>query len=190
RQSHFDGVVFGERAPARWMAGSDHYLRTDLKQEAWLAETADSNTLVQVAIVYRGSKVTTYRDGKLYSQYTIKKPLSFGPDSVVVIGPRHVGNGDFFAGAIDDARIYDHTLSAEQIAALKPNEPSEPKPWAWWTFDDAQCVDRAGHFAVARLFDGAKVAGGRLWLDGQRAAFSAGQTADALGAVSPPLLPP
>ena len=190
RQSHFDGIVFGERAPARWMAGSDHYLRTDLKQETWPAETVDSNTVVQLAIVYRGGEVTTYRDGKLYSQHTIKKPLSFGSDSVVVIGPRHLGNSDFFAGALDDTRIYDRALTAEQIAALKPNEPSEPKPWAWWTFDDAQCVDRAGHFAVARLFDGAKVTGGRLWLDGQRAAFSAGQSADAFGAVSPPLLPP
>jgi sucrose-6-phosphate hydrolase SacC (GH32 family) len=190
RQSHFDGVVFGERAPARWMAGSDHYLRTDLKQAAWLAETADANTLVQVAVVYRGNEVTTYRDGKLYSRHTIKKPLSFGSDSVLVIGPRHLGNGDFFAGAIDDARIYDRALTAEQVAALKPNGPSEPKPWAWWTFDDAACVDRAGHFAVARLLDGAKVADGRLLLDGQRAAFSAGQTADALCAVSPPPLPP
>ena len=209
-QSHFDGIVFGERAPARWMAGSDRYRRTDLKQDAWPAETAASNTLVQLAIVYRGTEVTTYRDGKEYSHHTIKKPLTFGPDSVVLIGPRHMGNKDSFAGAIDDARIYACALSAEQLAALQPNvesgtgfqsvNPQEPtmgkmpvplpQPWAWWTFDDAACADRAGHFAASRLSGGAQVTGGMLRLDGQQAAFSAGQTADALGAVSPPALPP
>ena len=44
------------------MAGSDRYRRTDLKQDAWPAETAASNTLVQLAIVYRGTEVTTFRD--------------------------------------------------------------------------------------------------------------------------------
>ena len=65
-------------------------------------------------------------------------PLVCGPQSVTVIGMKHLDQGDdaHFAGAIDDARIYDRALSAEQIGALKPNEPSDPKPWAWWTFSD------------------------------------------------------
>lgn len=190
RQSHFDGIVFGELAQARWMAGSDFHHRTERQQNTWPAETADSNTLVQIAIAYHGNDVTTYRDGKAYEHHTIKQPQPFGPDSVVMIGPRHVGNHDFFAGAIADARIYDRALSAEQIAALQPNAESAPQPWAWWTFDDAACADRAGRFAASRLFGGAQVVEGKLRLDGRSAAFSAGQTAEALGAVSPPALPP
>ena len=190
RQSHFDGVVFGERAAARWMAGSDSFRRTAKEQEAWPAETTDANTCVQVAIVYHGNEITTYRNGQEYSRHTIKEPQRFSPDSLVMIGPRHVGNHDFFAGAVDDARIYDCALTAEQIAALKPNEPSEPKPWAWWTFDDAKCADRAGRFAAARLVGGARVENGRLVLDGKQAALVAAQAASGLDSMSPPPLPP
>lgn len=188
RQSHFDGIVFGELAPAKWMAGSDGFRRTERKQSGWPAETADENTLVQVAIVYRGKEVTVYRDGREYSRHTIKEPQRFGLDGLVMIGPRHMGNRDVFAGAVDDARIYDWALTAEQIAALKPNIPSEMTPWAWWTFDDSN--DRAGRFAATRLLDGAKIENGRLVLDGKQAAFIAARDAGTLGAVSPPPLPP
>lgn len=174
-QSHFDGIVFAERAPARWMAGSDYHRRTEPKQDAWPAETADAKTTVQIAIVYRGKEVAVYRDGVEYARHAIQQPQSFGLDSFVLIGPRHVGNGDHFAGSIDDARIYACALTAGQIAALRPNEPSEPKPWAWWTFDDAACADRTGRYAAARLSGGAKVEDGRLVLDGKQAAFTSRQ---------------
>jgi beta-fructofuranosidase len=172
-QTHFDGIVFAELAPAIWMAGSDFHKRTERKQDARAAETAGPTTFVQMAIVYRGKEVTVYRDGKEYSRHTIKEPQAFGPESVVMIGPRHMGNHDFFAGAVDDARIYDRALSAEQIAALKPNAPSEAKPWAWWSFDDGAAKDRMGRFPHARLTGGAKVENGRLVLNGRDGSFFA-----------------
>jgi len=175
----FDGIVFGEVSPAKWMAGSDYWRRSQKAQENWAAEKAGPDQFVQIAIVYRGNEVTTYRDGKEHSSYTIKAPLPFGPESVVVIGPRHTGATAFFAGAIDDARIYDSALTAEQIAELKPNEPSELKPWAWWTFDDAVCADRTGRFASSQLAGGAKVEDGRLLLDGKKAAFYAARSVGA-----------
>ncbi|MBI5685850.1 MAG: GH32 C-terminal domain-containing protein [Verrucomicrobia bacterium] len=190
RQSHFDGIVFGERAAARWMAGSDGYRRTQLKQDSWPAETADANTLVQVAIVYRGNEVTVYRDGKEYSCHTIKEPQRFGADSVVMIGRRHMGNNDFFEGAVADARIYDRALTVEQIAKLKVKAPSEPRPWAWWTFDDLMRADRMGRFTATRLEGGAKVADGRLILDGKKAEFLAAQAGSGFDSVSPPPMPP
>lgn len=169
QNGHFDGIVFGEIAPAKWMAGSDFYRRTDKGQGDWPAETADAKTFVQIAIVYRGTEVTTYSAGKEYSRYQIKSPQEFGEDSAVVIGLRHLeaGNRACFAGRIADARIYDQALSAEQIAALKANESSDPKPWAWWSFDDKEARDRMGRFPVTQLVGGAAVAGGKLVLDGK-----------------------
>lgn len=184
--NHFDGIVFGEVTPAKWMAGSDYWKRSEKKQDAWPAETATSP--VQMAIVYRGNEVTTFRDGREYSRHAIKEPKSFGPGSMIVIGPRHPGSRDCFAGAIDDVRIYDCALTAEQIAALKPNEPSELKPWAWWTFDDAE--EKTGRFPISQAVSGAKVENGKLTLDGRKAAFHSAHSTEALAGFIPRELPP
>ncbi len=168
-RDRFDGIVFGEIAPAKWMAGSDMFSRTARDQSGFPEETANAKTFVQMALVYEGQKLLTYREGRLYSQHTHNsKPQEFGPQSLVLIGKRHRRQGDnaHFAGAIDDARIYDRALSAAEIAALKPNQAGESKPWAWWTFDDKQALDRTGRFAVTQLGGGAKVENGTLVLDG------------------------
>jgi len=175
-RNRFDGVVFGELAPGRWMAGSDFYRRTLKEQEAIAVETADPYTLVQLAIVYAGREVTVYRDGKEYARHTMEgEPLPFGPASHVGIGKRHrrQSGTDRFAGTVDDARIYDRALTPEQIGALKPNTAADLKPWAWWTFDDAEGNDLTGRFPITELTGGARVENGRLVLDGRTADFVA-----------------
>ena len=168
QMGQFDGIIFGEIAPARWMAGSDFYRRTHREQDAWPAETSGPNTLVQVALVYRGHEIVAYRNGQEYSRHTIDAPQSFGPDKAVLIGPRHLADmRDCFAGKVDDARIYDFALSAEQIAALKPNEASEPKPVAWWNFENGRAQDVMGAFPEARILGNARIEAGKLVLDGQ-----------------------
>lgn len=178
--SHFDGIVFGELAAKRWTAGSDFLRRTHKEPGAWPAETADAATLVQVAIAYQGKEIAIYRNGERYAAYTMESPPQpFGPHSVVVIGKRHLDQGDDarFAGSVADARIYDRALTADQVAALKPREPSDPKPWAWWTFEGPEPKERTGRFAVTRLVGGAKVEGGRLVLDGRTGTLLAARDA-------------
>ena len=175
--SHFDGLVFGEIAPAKWMAGSDFYRRTERQQSAWPAETADSKTLVSIAAVYRGRTVTIFRNGAEYSRHDIAEPQTFGKGSVVILGPRHLGNTDHFAGQVEDARIYDSALSKEQISGLQPDREGPVKPWAWWTFDDSKASERTGRFPEVRLAGGARVEGGRLLLNGETAALFAAETA-------------
>lgn len=195
RKKHFDGIVFAEVAPRRWMAGSEFLLRTQQDQAASPEETvSDGKGLVQVAIVYRGRQVQVLRDGKPYASYEYdasKGPAEFGPGTWVVVGMRHL-NADKarFAGAIDDIRVYAEPLSAEQVAALRPNEASGPAPWAWWSFDDGP-KERTGRFAATGLVQGAKVEGGRLLLDGKEAAMLAADTMEELEAVVPlgPVVP-
>ena len=178
-QSHFDGVVFGELAPKKWMAGSDFWRRSQKEQGAYPAETADAGTFVQMAIVYRGRQVTIYRNGASYATYTMEfPPQAFGPQSVVMMGKRHIEATDTncFAGAIDDARIYNTALDAKTIASLKPNQPSDPKPWAWWTFDGGEATDRTGRFGSALLMAGARVTDGTLRLDGKGGTMIAART--------------
>jgi len=168
-RAHFDGVVFGELAPGRWMAGSDFHRRTPHRQGGVPAETSDGKATVQIAIVYRGNDVAVYRNGALYSRHEVSHQQSFGKESAVVFGLRHLEaqDGATFAGSIDDARIYDVALTAEQIGALKPNVASEPKPVAWWNFEDGKPTDAMGAFPAGRLVGRAKVAAGRLVLDGE-----------------------
>src|SRR5439155_19644242 len=96
-QSHFDGIIFGEITPGKWMPGSDGFNRSFKQQKDWPDETIDGQTFVQVAIVYRGRQVTVYRNGTKYAQYTMPNPpQQFGPSAVVLFGRRHldVRDGD------------------------------------------------------------------------------------------------
>jgi hypothetical protein len=119
----FDGIVFGERQPGKWLAGSDFFRRTaDL---AGPAETAKPGELVHVAIVYAAdNSITCYRNGVLYgSPYTPTGPEATlrtypAKTSRVLLGLRHTGGGNaFLAGAIEEARLYDRALTAKEVAA-------------------------------------------------------------------------
>jgi len=162
----FDAIVFAELEEKKWMAGSNGFARTEQQQDSYPEETADKDTLVQMAIVYKGKEVSIYRNGKVYAQYTMKNdPIEFDSDSMVLIGPRHMGaRGSHILGSIEDARIYDSALTAEQIAALKPNEPSEPEPLAWWDFEDDKPIDCMGVFDKVVLVGDAELSGGKLIL--------------------------
>ena len=65
----FDGIVFAELAPGKWMAGSDNYRRTQKSQGDYRPELADDRTTVQMAIVYRGDEVTIFRGGRRYASH-------------------------------------------------------------------------------------------------------------------------
>jgi len=164
----FDAIVLGEIAASKWMAGSNGFTRTQKDQAVAPAETAKDPTLVQVAVVYKGRQITLYRNGTKYADYAVGSPERFGGDNLVLMGLRHIDAGPdnrFFTGSIDDARIYGVALDAGQIAALRPNQPSEPKPLAWWDFEDGRATDRMKLFPTTTLFGDARIAGGRLHLD-------------------------
>ncbi len=167
-QARFDGIVFGEIAPGKWMSGSDHWQRTPEDQSAFPEETSDPDVCIQIAVVYEGHKVRIFRNGAAYAEYTISTPQSFGPESVVVMGLRHLEAGDraCLAGAVEDARIYSVPLTQEEIAQLRPGESSSPEPLAWWSFRDGRASDRMGRFSETLLAGSARIDAGRLILDG------------------------
>jgi hypothetical protein len=119
----FDAIVFGEREPKKWIAGSELFNRTrDLDAPA---EAAKRGELVHVAVVYGSdNRVAVYRNGVPYGE-------AYGPagpnatlraypadESRVLIGLRHTGaaNG-FLSGEVAEARLYDRALSAAEVAA-------------------------------------------------------------------------
>jgi hypothetical protein len=165
----FDGIVFGEKAVAKWMAGSEFWKRSQDDQASYPTETADPGTLVQMAIAYSGKTVAIYRNAEVYARHEIAEPASFGYGCGVVMGLRHHGadrKDAFFAGAIEEARIYSVALDADALRKLKPDQPSDPKPIAQWTFENDSLADAMGLFPEGKLFGGARVEKGKLVLDG------------------------
>ena len=127
----FDGLVFGELEPGRWMAGSDFYRRTARSQASWPEESAGSGELIQVAVSYRGKDVSLYRNGQPYAHYRMEdEPVRFSNRSIVLIGLRHweILGGPTFLGEVEDARIYAQALDGATLAGLRPNQPGGPQP--------------------------------------------------------------
>ena len=163
----FDGIVFGEKQTGKWMAGSEMYARTQADQQANPGEKADDKTLVQMAVAYQGNQISIYRNGGPYASYEANNiDLLGAKDNIAVFGLRHqgTGSGNNLQGSIDDARIYDRALTADEIRKLEPNKESAIKPYAWWTFDNGQETDRMGRFPFNNLAGEARIEGGRLIL--------------------------
>jgi hypothetical protein len=170
KQERFDAIVFGERVAGKWMAGSDSFRRTPADQQVYPPETANSSTLVQVAVAYQGNHIHIYRNGEPYAQYQVEAPQPFSTDDTVLIGLRYAGGmGEigFFHGTVEEARLYDRALDAEAIARLVPGRSAGPKPLGQWTFEDGSASDTMGTFPEGKLFGNARIAGGRLHLDGR-----------------------
>ena len=123
----FDCIVFAEKTPAHWVAGSDHFNRSELFEGT--AETEAATRPVHVAVVYQADgTITGYRDGKPYGRTYRKAPAAvFEPDtSQILLGCRHgspAGNKGL-SGRIFRARLYDHALTAEEIAKTARIESS------------------------------------------------------------------
>lgn len=163
----FDGIVFGELQAGKWMAGSDYHKRTEKAKDKYIRETADSKTMVQMAIVYKSDEILIYRSGEIYASYQATNIDLLSPENnIAVFGLRHVGAaGGRFSGAIEDARIYSKALTVDEIKSLRPNKKSKIEPYAWWDFEGDEVRDRAGRFEHSMMKNGAKLANGRLVLD-------------------------
>lgn len=120
----FDAIVFGEREPQRWMAGSNNFLRSD--SFGGSAEVEVAKQPVHVAFVYqKDGTIIGYRNGLPYGQSIRKSGLqSFqGNKTQVLFGLRHkpAGGNRFLSGRIHSAALYDRALSADEVTVLAGN---------------------------------------------------------------------
>jgi hypothetical protein len=118
--THFDAIVFGERNPKKWMAGSNGFIRTRPFGGGEDAEV--ENAPVHVAIVYgKDGQITGYRNGLPYGKpYQSNGPRKYNAQSTVVaFGLRHLqaGGNRMLRGRILEARLYDRALAPDEVAA-------------------------------------------------------------------------
>ena len=118
--NQFDAIVYAERSPRRWMAGSDNYLRSPANRSP-AQETTTARVMMAIVYGIDGS-IAIYRNGALYDSYTSSGPMItyLGGGSSALLGLRHMscGTNCYLQGSIDEARIYGEALTAEQIATL------------------------------------------------------------------------
>ncbi len=121
----FDAIVYGERRPGEWIAGSDEFRRTKDLPGAFPEEAGAG--FVQMAITYDvDGTIAVYRNGLPYGQvYRPAMGLQTFPanSSEVLLGMRHgssdrTGGNYFLRGEIDEAALYDRALTAAEVAEL------------------------------------------------------------------------
>ena len=120
----FDAIVFGEREPQRWMAGSNGFVRT--KSFSGPGEEQATSRAVHLAITYKADgTITGYRDGQPYG-----KPYKTGfqryaaGQAELIFGLRHApaGGNKFLAARILKASLYNKALSSAAVAASAGRE--------------------------------------------------------------------
>ena len=115
----FDSIVFAEKEPRHWYPGSNYGVRS--QNVGGAAENAKPGELIHMAIVYGAdNSIAVYRNGAPYGHSYSKAELKKfeAGKSRVLLGLRHKGAGSgFFSGEIEEARLYDHALTAEEVAA-------------------------------------------------------------------------
>ncbi len=168
----WDGIVYDELNPRKWMGGSHGYQRTQKEQASYPAETARPDELVQIAAVYEWTTVTLYRNGQKYASFDAGDRHVYKKDMMLLIGKRHLPMFEghelpTLAGKVEEARFYDYAMTPEGIASLKLGESSQIPPVGLWTFDDGTARDSTGHFPEGKLHGNAKIADGKLILDGR-----------------------
>lgn len=117
----FDSIVYGEREPRKWIAGSEFFNRTRDLAGAPLEDR--TNGFVHMAIVYAADGgIAVYRDGVPYG--TPYRPTASATrfeagNSEVLMGLRHVGGANLYLrGEIEEAALYGEALTAADVAEL------------------------------------------------------------------------
>ena len=99
-----------------------------------------------VAVTYNGQTVRTYLNGQLINSANIS-PQYAGPNFRDYILGRNRGGQYYFAGNIDEVRIYNRDLSETEIQALYNQGNVDPTNGfvAYWSFDNCDALDDSGN---------------------------------------------
>lgn len=125
----FDGLAFGEIHAGAWENSSDLSTRSDTSRVLGSLETTLPVGAVMLALTYEADgHITLYRNGApLGEVHRADLAIYPGGASRLVMGKRHSeavtehrpaadGVDPYFAGAIDEVRLFDRALSSDQIA--------------------------------------------------------------------------
>ena len=110
-----DGISFGGKQP-KWLTASELRFRTN--PPTGPEEQAQPGEVIQITVVYSADhRITIYRNGVRYESYL---PETTGPKGLLQTFPAQESRvvfGKGLEGGIDEARLYDRALSAQEVAS-------------------------------------------------------------------------
>ena len=123
----FDAIVYAERQPKRWMAGSSFFRRTQDANPGF--EEKETGKLIQLAVSYQddggNAEIVIYRNGDVIGGYTMGPIVSWKAGDVeALFGPRALIGGTAYGwvvARVEDARIYNAVLDQKEINNLAAN---------------------------------------------------------------------
>ena len=121
----FDTIVYGEKTPHAWMAGSDTHKRS--QNHGGQKEELAKEKPIHVAITYtKDGTITRYREGQVYGEtYKTAFQKYDKGNTQIIFGMRHgtkAAPTGFLSGRILRAQFYDRALSPEEVAASAGTE--------------------------------------------------------------------
>ncbi|MAB59588.1 MAG: hypothetical protein CMO46_03475 [Verrucomicrobiales bacterium] len=121
----FDSIVYGERTPQAWMAGSDTLKRSQ-KHDGEKEKLANEKP-IHIAITYsKDGTITRYREGQVYGETYKTEFQSFEKrNSQIIFGMRHgtkTAPTGYLSGRILRAQFYDRALDPSEVAASAGTE--------------------------------------------------------------------
>jgi len=132
---HFDGIIFAERQPNQWMAGSSNFHRTQDFDPGFMEE--ETGELIQLVITYEVLEddaiyITGYRnDEELGFHESIQLSSWQTGDAEIIFGKRHgskqAGGPGGISVDIEEARLYSGVMSLAKIEELFEEGPVKLK---------------------------------------------------------------
>ena len=132
---HFDGIIFAERQPNQWMAGSSYFHRTQDFDLGFMEE--ETGELIQLVITYEVLEdgviyITGYRNDEELGFYESIQLSSWQTgDAEIFFGKRHgskqAGGPGGISADIEEARIYSGVMALDKIEELLEEGPVKLK---------------------------------------------------------------
>ncbi|MCS5689454.1 MAG: LamG domain-containing protein [Acidimicrobiales bacterium] len=132
---HFDGIIFAERQPNQWMAGSSYFHRTQDFDSGFMEE--ETGELIQLVITYEVLEddviyITGYRNDEELGFYDSIQLSSWQTgDAEIFFGKRHgskqAGGPGGISVDIEEARIYSGVMAFDKIEELLEEGPVKLK---------------------------------------------------------------
>ena len=173
---YFDAINLSVEENGKWIVVNEQINRMVKEKKVKAEVKVPKGEYVKVAAVYKGNEIYLFQNGELVSKsFSQNRDLLNSDNNYVLFGMEKLGFDPVLGCEIEDARIYDKALTLKQLYSLKPSEPSEIEPYAWWDFEGSEFKEKTGRFINHNAMFGEfpQLINGKLVLDNREVLIAA-----------------